>query len=444
MKRNRFWFVCIVLMALMIRIGLIYYALQFRENTDILRWKDWTRISFLYGFSDTYTMNHIQFGTLPNNMPPGTLYIQYIMYLIGIQISKLVLLVTHMPAGSIQWLNGSLITILFRMPSIISDLIMGGFIYNFIKKITKNSVVSCIGMGLFLFNPVILYNSAVWGQMDAVVNVFFITSLYFLFKKKIFFSMLFFLLCLCTKLSLVYVLPICIVLWWINESKRKFFLYSTAILFIGYLLVLPINSNPFIWLVTFITNNATGEMTNITAFAMNIWWVIFHPFITIGNPNNLFSFSEVRLINSPDSLMRWLGVPLFIWAVGLFIAFCIPLFISIYKYRKRSIQYIFLALANCSLLAFTLLPQMHERYMYPAFVLLAVTVLFFRKFIIPYSILTLCNLINIYIVWHPMPVNFFPYQIWTGEWFQWVVSLITVITVFGVYIQSLRLLHEKR
>jgi len=436
--------IIIISLAFIIRIIASIWSFEYRENTDVLRYKDWARISYVYGLAETYKTEHITFGTLPNNQPPGLLYILSASYRLHIQLSKMLLRVIPYSEKVNALLNGPVMSFMLRLPSIISDCLIGILIFLFLKRFNRKRGV-LLAPSLFLFNPVVIYNSAVWGQVDAIVNVSFLFSFWLLFNKHTFLSILLFSLCILTKFSLLYMTPFYL-LFWSRELKNIWNYFHATVLasVAGIIFILPISTNPFLWFLHFISNNTTGEMTNITAFAMNVWWVIFRPFISIGNPNNLFSFSEVRLINSPDSSTLWLGVPLFRWAVGLFIVFCIPLFLSIYKRKNLSIQYIFLVLTNCSLLAFILLPQMHERYMYPAFIFLAFSSVFFCRFIISYVILSILNMINVYIVWHPMTIPFFPYQIWTGIWFQWLISLCTVVTLCVVYIQTLRLLHEKK
>ncbi len=100
------------------------WSFNFRENTDALRWKDWGRIAYLHTLSDTYKPTYLTFGTLPNNMPPGTLYTVAGMYNLNLQISKIALRLTGAKEGNILWINQYLPNLLFRFPSIISDIII--------------------------------------------------------------------------------------------------------------------------------------------------------------------------------------------------------------------------------------------------------------------------------------------------------------------------------
>lgn len=433
MNKKRFWFIFLLVSALAVRIAILYFIVNAREHTDILRYKDWARIAFLYGYADTYSSTHLQFGTLPNNLPPGMLYILSFMYMIGIQISKLILSITHSLPGSIIWLNVTLITLLFRIPAIVSDLVIGIFIYKIIRNSTKNFVRPFIGMGLFLFNPIVLYNSTVWGQMDAVVNVFFIASLYAYIRKNIFPSMLLFLFCLFIKLSLVYFLPVYIILWWKHVPWKRFLYYVAAVFSLGFILILPVSINPILWLTVFLKNNAIGEMTNITAYAFNMWWMIFHPLAIPQGIQDSFNFSIMNLQGSPSDSLVYFGISLFWWACIAFILFVIPVLYRLIK-KEISTSDMTRSLFIVSLLAFLLLPRMHERYMYPVFPLLAILASGSGWYCLGFAGLSILHFVNIYIVWHPVELLILPYTLWGQRSVQWFVSVFIVFISAVFYI----------
>ncbi|KKS90427.1 MAG: hypothetical protein UV63_C0001G0031 [Microgenomates group bacterium GW2011_GWC1_43_11] len=435
MRKKYFWLIFIIVLALLLRIVILSHIIDIREHTDILRYKDWARIAFLYGFADTYKSAHLQFGTLPNNQPPGLLYILSCMYFIGIQISKIVLAVMHVPAGSLPWLNVTLITLLFRVPPILSDLIIGSAIYFILKKITPNVLQPYIGMGLFLFNPVIIYNSTVWGQMDAVVNCFFIASLYFLLNKKIFPSILLFLLSIYTKLSLLYNLPFMLLLWWKNMPKGKYITYLIPAICFVFIFTLPVNNNPLIWISLFIKNNAIGEMTNITAYALNVWWMIFRPHAIPEGIEDSFHFSVMHLVGSPSDTSAFYGIPLFWYGILIFFIFLIPIALNLLQ-KKISTIFLIRNLFIISLLAFLVLPRMHERYMYPIFPLLTILAVCLPWYMAGLFALSILHFINMYIVYHPFLLAGFPYAVWGQKHVQWLISIFIVLIAVVFYVST--------
>src|SRR5207248_3018025 len=119
--------------------------------------------------------------------------------------------------------------------------------------------------------------------------------------------------------------------------------------------------------------------------------------------------------------------------------------IIVYSIRKKTLsaEQIFLFFTLTALSLFLFFPRMHERYVYPVFPLLAVYTGLTKKYFIIYLLLSLCNLINLYVVWHPMTLSFFPYHLMNNATFQWTVSFCTVLTGIIFYGQALKGLYEK-
>lgn len=436
-------FVLIICVGLILRFFVAFWSFNYRENTDVLRYKDWGRIAYLYGFEEAYTEKYLQFGTLANNQPPGTLYIISAMYQAQIQSAKVVLKVLDAAPGSISWVNITMVHFYLRLPSIITDIAITILIYLLIKKISSNTS-AIYASSFFIFNPVIIYNSSFWGQMDSLNNFFIFFGLFLYYKKKFFVGTLSIVLSFFIKLSLVFTIPFIalIIIKEYQNDYRKYLLLLTGILTIIYLLILPISLSPIIWSIDFTKNSIQGEMHNITAFAFNFWWFIFMPKIQIGSLVSTFNFSEIRLLNSPNSQELFLNVPLKIWAVIMFFIFNIPAYYFYYKMKKINYEMILLILCIISLTGFMFLPHMHERYMYPLFLFLAALVGIKREYTKYYIIFSVVNMINLYLVWHPWTPPLLPYSWMNNMYFQWSISFITVTTFIFFYISSLKLIRS--
>ncbi|MGH7245826.1 MAG: hypothetical protein ACREGI_02745, partial [Candidatus Levyibacteriota bacterium] len=190
------------ILALILRIGLMLLSFQHVEHKDILRFRDWATNSYLYGMSDPYKGDHLSFGTSPLNLPPGTLYTVSAMYRVNLLAAKAIIKITHTKPGQLSWVNGALIDAFLRIPSILSDLIIGYIIYLLVKKY-KHEKNAILASGLFLFNPSIFYNGAFWGQMDSIHNALFFLGLYMFFTNKKFLTIFFLFLSLYVKLTLI-------------------------------------------------------------------------------------------------------------------------------------------------------------------------------------------------------------------------------------------------
>lgn len=446
MFKKNWIFILLLTIALILRISIVFWSLNFRENTDTLAYKDWAKISYVYGWGDSYSTKHITFGTLHNDQPPGSLYFINSAYFFQVQVAKLYSKITHVLPGHNAWVNGPLVNIFLKIPSILSDLFIGVII--FIFAIKNNSYKKALFItSIFLFNPVIWYNSAFWGQMDALNNMLFIFSLLFLYKNKYFLSILFFAFSLYTKISLLIVLPTYIGILLVEQKNSiKFLLNSFVAMIFIILLTLPVSGEPIFWFLQYFTNSSEGIIPSITSFSFNFWWFIFKPSIIIGKPTDLFSFSSISLINSPNSNSIFYGLSLNIWGLLLFALTLMPLVLYIVLQRKNNIpiQKIFLLLSLTILMSFLFFPRMHERYLYPFFVLFPVVLAWYPKMIWYYVILSILNLINLYLVWHPMKLFFFPYILMNNTWVQWCISLLVLVTSTILYIHSKKILYAKK
>lgn len=403
--------ICLGFGALILRIGLTVILLQphYNVNFDLLRYQDWGRIMYYYGAGDSYTARHLQFGTNPNNQPPGTVYIDSAMY-------ALFQLLIHTPLS----ITPGLYQLLLKLPSIISDAGIGLCIYFIVLKKTKRSN-ALLAASLFLFNPVVIYNSAVWGQTDAVNNFLFSLSLLLLFRNKFFLSIFLYTVSLYIKLSLLALFPLLLIIYirLLKYALTKllfYFLISACLLFF---FTLPVSDNPVLWTTQFFIHNAGGEMPYITNSTFNFWSVLFNP----------DSFSLV-----PVSTAVYYGLPLSVWAYILFGVVVIPLFIRLIKSKLFDESVVMETLYIASFAVFLFLPRMHQRYLYPVFPLFATVIGLQKKKYTEYVLLSLLNFINLYIVWHP--IDFLPNfmtAIFVHSKIRWGISAFTTLLFVLLY-----------
>src|SRR6185369_3830651 len=413
----------------------VVWSLEYREHIDVLRYKDWSRIAYLYGLADTYKTHHLTFGGIPNNQPPGSLYFLSAAYTVDFQVTKIFLKLTHTPPGDNIWVNVSLVTLFLRLPSVFADIGIGILIYLFIKK-RKSEKAALLGSSLFLFSPPVWYNSAFWGQMDSLNNLFFFAGVFLLYEKKYFFAILSVCLSLFIKLSVLPGIIVFCFLLVLHKQKNRWQLIVWSVislLFIG-ILSLPVAKGNLFWLVDFVQKNSLGEMQYITNFAFNFWWFFFQSFLTIESTKNLYAYSIITIHHTPTADTQFIGVSLRIWATGLFLILLAPFLAFLFKIRKHMTpEKGILALSISLLIGFMILPTMHERYLYPVLPFLATYVGLQKKYLTVFILLSLFNALNLYIVWHPMKLFFLPYELINNGIFQWLISLGIVVTSVYFY-----------
>ena len=365
-------------------------AILFRVVVSFLIWHpdlnnhvDWGIRFFEYGTKAFYAPESNVWSYTWPNQPPGTMYmfagVRKLFEFVFNIVWQINIKVPAFPSVVVSYFETNLYPALLKLPAILCDL---GISY-LIIKITKKNWLGLV----WLYNPVVFYNSAVWGQYDAVINFFGLLSFYLLTKKKLLFSMLLMALSFYIKASLLIFAPIWFVFALTQRYKLKDWAVSalvvTSVIFI---LTLPFSKgNVFVWLYELYTKKIfVAQLHVITANAFNIWATI------------------AGIHERPDSL-PFLLLNYKTWGTLLFGIFYIPLLVKLYKNKNEKTLFYTLALAAFS--SFILMTNMHERYLYPLFpyltILLGLTNLSFWY----YLGVSLISLLNLYNFWFTPKVS---------------------------------------
>lgn len=423
--------------ALLIRVILVITTTQsLYEHNDSYLHRDWGRVSFLYGPADTYKQEHISNVGIVNNLPPGATYMFGSMYYLHVQASKVVNIILQREPGQVLWMNdGTFANMFLRLPAVASDLIIGALIYLMVRSKQKNNAL--FAASLYLFNPASIYNSAVWGQIDAVPLLFFMFGLHFMTRKKYFFSILAVVFSLFVKLSLLPLLPIYGIILLTQVPVKKLMWYSVVILAVVLIALIPISREPQIWLIRFLSQNTTNVLDNITANAYNFWWLILSPKLLVP----AVTVSEKFLFLSYGT-----------WGYVLYAFFMIPLAVIIWLKRKSkelSPEFLTGLFAVISIIYFLFLPSMHERYLITFFPFMAAYVGFKKEYLKMFLILSVAYTINIVSVWqYKVPEAVIrANQLLTNRLFSWIISLIVVaagIYLFTTFVRKYLSKYSKR
>lgn len=327
------------------------------------------------------------------NQPPGTIYlfagIRKLFEFVFAFFWWLNVNISIFPSGIITYFESNLYPALLKLPSILSDFGIAYLIYKFILLIDpKANKKALTGAIIWLINPVSWYNSSVWGQTDSVVNFFALLAFYLLLKRNLAFSFLSFGFSLYIKASLLIFVPIYLII--AIRQKHKFSQYVLSIVY-GLipiaLLTLPFSrGEPFSWLYWLYSQKIFVQQLHvITANAFNLW-------------AGLAGIHE-----RPDSL-PFLGMTYQFWSYILFSAFYIPLLWLVYK--KQDLKTVIWVLALTAFASFTLLTNMHERYLYPLFPYLTILVSLNLVSLYPYILISLISLLNLYNFWWVPKIGF--------------------------------------
>ena len=210
-----------------------------------------------------------------------------------------------------------------------------------------------------LFAPTIFFNSALWGQCDAIPTTFLLAALYYLLQRRPGRALLFFSVALAFKVQVVFLLPLFFVLWAKGELPLKYFLLLPVV-YLALCLPALLAGRPLFDLLTIYLDQA-NTYRRLTSSAPNLYqWL----------PDNAEVFGRAGLI----------------FAVTLVGFLCYSCLKSEARWEKHLI--IRLALVSAILVPFAL-PYMHERYFYAADCIAIVYGFYFpRRFYIPLVVIT--------------------------------------------------------
>lgn len=395
-------------------------------HPDVTNHIDWGTRFYEYGANKFYAPESNVWSFTWPNQPPGTIlifaFVRKVYEFVFNILWQININIPVFPSKIIVFAEERLYQTLLKLPAIIADLGIAYLIYKFCRKLNKNA--ARFGALIFLFNPVIWYNSAVWGQTDAVINFFALLSFYLLTKRNIIVATLFLAMSLYIKISLIIFLP----LFAIYVYKQKYSIKRLALaailpvfglLAITFLFSFP--KEPVGWLIeVYKVNILTNQLQVITANAFNIWAF-------------LVGIKEM----SHDLLLGPLAFKN--WGYLLFLCSFLPLLYKLWKNTtEKTAIWVFALTAFSSWLFLT---NMHERYLYPVYPYFAILVVLEQRLLPIYLGVSGINLINLYNLWWTPYVEVFK-NILTG--FNGVVARIfgLVNTVFYLIFYSKYFKHK--
>ena len=364
-------------------------------GADLGFWVDWTGQLAKKGY---YEFN--------GNYPP--LYIHW-LYIVSKGL--------HHFAVTVE--PSDLCKFLWEFPVLLSHCLLTWIVFRHLKKFNASANQTLGIMLLTVFNPAILIDGPIWGQVDLFPTMIALCAILINFSNRYAVLMLpLFSLALLTKFQMVCFLPIIGILF-----LHRFKTHLVGIVLS--LFVVLVVFSPFIYVGYYQQAfkqayvDTLGQYPVITMNAANLWVLL------IGNnaPDNI-QFLEKISPFLPQKLVypKYLGM-LFYSAICL----CIGILglNSLLELKKnRNIDefrgtILFYSMVSATAF-FTLLPAMHERYLFPAVVCAIMYSSVTKKHIAYAVLLTAASALNMLII---LGIN--GSNIWTG-----VSTLVTL--VFGL------------
>ena len=341
------------------------------HSTDITCFLGWAANMVEHGPGGFY------FSGMFADYPPGYMYVLWLLGGIG-------RLLGLQPGGPAMIL-------LVKLPSIAADLFFAYLAYRIAKRAGLHSSRALLLMAVVAFNPVFAFVSGGWGQIDSLLTLCMFGVLWLLMNgKKIEAGALFGVAILMKPQALMFgpLLAAVYLLDFRKETwKRQLLttLLSVAAAFaVIFLLALPFgNGQGFSWLKEKYIGTATSyPYASVEAF--NFFTLIGGNWRSISETPFLFSFE----------VWGYIGIVL-----------CVAASIALYHVGRRKEQQGILPFAAAFLICglFTIGPYMHERYVFPAMMLLLLAGIYYndRRLYLAffgYSVTVLLNVLCAFVI----------------------------------------------
>lgn len=257
--------------------------------------------------------------------------------------------------------------IVYKIPAMLADVGIGYLIYRIVNKV-KDEKWALISSSAFLFNPAILANSTLWGQVDSLTAFFSLLSIY-IFSTNVYLSALF--LAIGTLIKPQAALGALVILFLMYKKKMAlgelvtYALVGAAVFILGFVpFKFPeVNLAQFIWQRVGVT---MGQ----------------YPYTSI----NAFSFWGIFGFWNKDTIVA--QVVGYLLTITLFV-------IAAYQSEKIKDVRKYILAAIVFLSGFLFFTRMHERHLLPPLPFVAIAAGVYPLVWIPYLLLSLTYLANL-------------------------------------------------
>ncbi len=374
-------------------LRLILAATSRGFDNDVACFSGWALRVFESGFSNFYSPDTF------TDYPPGYIYV---LYVIGAMLSKF----------QINAFSG-LGLILLRMPSLICDLLAGVLIYKAGTKYANKSM-GMLCSALYLFNPAVILNSVVWGQVDSILALLVILLCFMLMQGKVVPAGFVFVAGLLFKPQMLIFAPL--LLYGIYEHEfvnftnwRKFFkdlfggIVAIACLFLG--------------MMPFGISNVLPQYTDTLSS---------YPYVSV----NAYNFWAMLGLNWRSQEGTFLGIRYAtLGTIAIVLLTIVSAIIFEMLRRRKSAERYVLTGAFLITTTFMFSVRMHERYWYPVMILLLLTTILSKRiaYLWVYLSVALTHFLNI---WHVL-YRYNPSTYFDNE--EDVIVLATLLTISVVF-----------
>ncbi|MBF0539144.1 MAG: glycosyltransferase family 39 protein, partial [Nitrospirae bacterium] len=290
---------------------------------DISCFRSWAIYVADKGFANFYS------GEIFADYPPGYIYILYLIGKIRVVLS--------MSYSTTSYL------VLVKLPPIIADLIAANIIFQLSRR-RFSLKASVILSALYAFNPAVIVNSCLWGQVDAVFTLCLLLTLMAMTQQRLVVAALLFALSVLVKPQALIFTPV-LVFAFIGQRSLKTLAIGVvcAIAFFA-LAVVPFSINKGVFWIFEHYQKTLASYPYASLNAFNLFA------LTGGN----FQADSTRFLFLPYS--TW-GVIFILWSV---------IVASYFFYKNQTSENLPLIALFIVTAVYVTTSKMHERYLFPA------------------------------------------------------------------------------
>lgn len=389
MNKRQLWLLIAIFAAgLVLRLALVS---QPGYERDIQLFKIWGRTAAESGVANLYDKTWCDY-------PPGYLYV-----LKGIgQIYRV-----FYPAFEEKTY---LFDLLIKLPGILSDLLIGLVVFWFLRRKIIFRLALMMAAA-WLFNPVAILNSAVWGQVDALPALFALLAVILLLRRKDFYAWALLAAAILIKTQMFILLPVFLLITWRRRGWRALINGFCGALCASIIVLLPFILSHKVDQVLERVLNAVGEYPQLSMNAYNFWWLVgWGHARNIFDANYLFGFVTYR-------------------AAGVGLLFLFMVLLLKYLYKKSGDEMALISACGLALFGFFMLPtEIHERYIVLVLPFLLLPGALDRRWLMVFIVLSLTSFLNLCgSLAGPYPNNLPPLLALSGSWS--VAIIISIINV---------------
>ena len=256
-------------------------------------------------------------------------------------------------------------TLLYKLPAIFADIGTGYLIYKILFRL-KNEKLALFGAFFYLFNPAIIANSSLWGQVDSFIALFAVLSIYFI-RSKYLLSAFFLAFGTLIKPHTAFVVPLVgLIMLRDRWPLRKMALY--------------IFFSAFVFVLAFVPFFSGGDLFGFI-------------YSRLQSSFGQYQYTSVNAFNFWALWGLWQKDTLFVQFSGYFLVAFLFVFSFFKFWKKVGWEYVLMSVLYLSTFLFT--TRMHERHLLPVFAPLSVVSVLYAPLIMVTVGLSATYLLNL-------------------------------------------------